>query len=123
MPRPVGRKTALQARAVYAALVERGGQGATVAELAAACALQPCQVDHALTVMDDLGLLIYEEADAQLPLPLPGFEAEEEAVRLFAYPREEDLRQHPAYTSRAGIKKTAEPAVNAQLIRTLCAIR
>ena len=103
MPRPVGRKTAAQARTIYAAIVEHASDGVTVLDLARLCDLRPCDVRRALTVMDDLGLLCFEEQDPQLAFD--GFQLQEDEddarkddARARLFPCEEDVvRAHPAY--------------------------
>ncbi len=69
-------KDLAQARAIYAAIVEHAGDGVTVLDLARLCDLRPCDVRHALTVMDDLGLLCFEEQDLQLAFD--GFQLQDE---------------------------------------------
>jgi len=96
MPRPVGRKTAAQARAIYAAIVEHASDGVTVLDLARLCDLRPCDVRHALTVMDDLGLLCFEEQDPQLAFDFRLDDEDDARTRLFPC-EEEVVRAHPAY--------------------------
>ena len=101
MPRPVGRKTAAQARAIYAAIVEHASDGVTVLDLARLCDLRPCDVRHALTVMDDLGLLCFEEQDPQLAFDFrldDEDDARKDDARTRLFPCEEEVvRAHPAY--------------------------
>ena len=98
MPRPVGRKTAAQARAIYAAIVEHASDGVTVLDLARLCDLRPCDVRHALTVMDDLGLLCFEEQDPQLAFDGFQLQEDEDDARTRLFPCEEEVvRAHPAY--------------------------
>ena len=96
MPRPVDRKTAAQARAIYAAIVEHASDGVTVLDLARLCDLRPCDVRHALTVMDDLGLLCFEEQDPQLAFDFRLDDEDDARTRLFPC-EEEVVRAHPAY--------------------------
>ena len=96
MPRPVDRKTAAQARAIYAAIVEHASDGVTVLDLARLCDLRPCDVRHALTVMDDLGLLCFEEQDPQLAFDFRLDDEDDARTRLF--PCEEHVMLgHPAW--------------------------
>lgn len=98
MPRPIDSKTAAQARALYAAIVEHASDGVTVLDLARLCDLRPCDVRHALTVMDDLGLLCFEERDPQLALDGFSIEEDEDDARTRLFPCEEEVvRAHPAY--------------------------
>lgn len=98
MPRPVGRKTAAQARTIYAAIVEHASDGVTVLDLARLCDLRPCDVRHALTVMDDLGLLCFEEQDPQLAFDGFQLQEDEDDARTRLFPCEEEVvRAHPAY--------------------------
>ena len=76
MSRPLSAKDIAQARAIYAAIVEHASDGVTVPDLARLCDLRPCDVRHALTVMDDIGLLCFEEQDPQLTLD--GFQLQDE---------------------------------------------
>lgn len=103
MPRPISAKTAAQARAIYAAIVEHASDGVTVLDLARLCDLRPCDVRHALTVMDDLGLLCFEEQDPQLAFD--GFQLQEDEddarkddARTRLFPCEERVMLgHPAW--------------------------
>jgi len=98
MPRPVDRKTAAQARAIYAAIVEHASDGVTVLDLAHLCDLRPCDVRHALTVMDDLGLLCFEEQDPQLAFDGFRLEDDEDDARTRLFPCEERVMLgHPAW--------------------------
>jgi predicted transcriptional regulator len=98
MPRPISAKTAAQARVIYAAIVEHASDGVTVLDLAHLCDLRPCDVRHALTVMDDLGLLCFEEQDPQLAFDGFRLEDDEDDARTRLFPCEEEVvRAHPAY--------------------------
>ena len=98
MPRPIDIKTAAQARALYAAIVEHASDGVTVLDLARICDLRPCDVRHALTVMDGLGLLCFEEQDQQLALDGFRVEEDEDDARTRMFPCEEAVMLgHPAW--------------------------
>ena len=98
MSRPLSAKNAAQARALYAAIVEHARDGVTVLDLARLCDLRPCDVRHALTVMDDLGLLCFEERDPQLVFDGFRMEEDEDDARTRLFPCEEGVvRAHPAY--------------------------
>jgi len=96
MPRPVDRKTAAQARTIYAAIVEHASDGVTVLDLARLCDLRPCDVRHALTVMDDLGLLCFEEQDPQLAFDFRLDDEDDARTRLFPC-EERVMLGHPAW--------------------------
>lgn len=98
MSRPLSAKNAAQARALYAAIVEHASDGVTVLDLARLCDLRPCDVRHALTVMDGLGLLCFEEQDPQLALDGFRVEEDEDDARTRMFPCEEAVMLgHPAW--------------------------